>query len=44
MTNEKAIEIWTNSMKVESELAKLEHTYFKKFQGKLSGKKAAKSI
>lgn len=42
MTNEKAIEIWTNNMKVEAELAKLEHTYFKKFQKILSGKKAAR--
>lgn len=42
MTNEKAVEIWTNNMKVETELAKLERAYFKKFQGILSGKKAAR--
>jgi len=42
MTNEKAVEIWTKSMKVEAELAKLERNYFKKFQGILSGKKAAR--
>ncbi len=42
MTDEKAIEIWTNVMKVEAELAKLERTYFKKFQGILGGKKAAR--
>lgn len=42
MTNEKAVEIWTNVMKVEAELAKLEKSYFKKFQGILSGKKAAR--
>lgn len=42
MTNEKAIEIWTNNMKVEAELAKLERIYFKKFQKILNGKKAAR--
>jgi len=42
MTNEKAVEIWTNSMKIEAELASLERTYFKKFQKILSGKKAAR--
>lgn len=42
MTDEKAVEIWTNEMKVEAELAKLEKSYFKKFQGILSGKKAAR--
>lgn len=40
MTDEKAIEIWTNSMKIKSELAKLERTYYKKFQKILTGKKA----
>lgn len=42
MTNDKAIEIFTNSMKIEAELAKLERSYFKKFQKILSGKKAAR--
>ena len=42
MTDEKAVEIWTNVMKVKTELAKLERSYFKKFQGILSGKKAAR--
>jgi len=42
MTDEKAIEIWTNSMKVEDELNSLERSYFKKFQKILSGKKAAR--
>ncbi len=42
MTNEKSVEIWTNNMKIETELAKLERTYFKKFQGILNGKKAAR--
>lgn len=42
MTDEKAVEIWTSVMKVEAELAKLERSYFKKFQGILSGKKAAR--
>ena len=44
MTNEKAVEIWTNNMQIETELAKLERTYFKKFQGILSGKKAARYL
>ena len=42
MTDEKAVEIWNNSMKIEAALAKLQRSYFKKFQGILSGKKAAR--
>lgn len=42
MTDEKAIEIWTNNMKIEAQIAKLEKTYFKKFKGILSGKKAVR--
>ena len=42
MTDEKAVEIWTNVMKVEAELAKLKKSYFKKFQGILGGKKAVR--
>ncbi len=31
MTDEKALELWANATKVETELLKLEKTYFKKF-------------
>lgn len=40
MTDEKAVELWTKSMKIEAEQAKLESTYFKKFQKVLGGKRA----
>ena len=39
LTDEKAIELWTNAMKHKDELAKLEKTYFKHFQKILPGKK-----
>ncbi len=42
MTDEKAITIWTNSMKYNDELAKLQKTYFKHFLKILPGKKAAR--
>ncbi len=42
LNDEKAIELWTNSMKYKEELAKLERTYFKHFQKILPGKKAAR--
>lgn len=42
ISDEKAIELWTNSMKYKDELAKLEKTYFKHFQKILPGKKVAR--
>lgn len=42
MTDEKAVELYTNSMKHDQELAKLEKSYFKKFQKIMPGKKAAR--
>jgi len=42
ISDEKAIELWTNSMKYKDELAKLEKTYFKHFRKILPGKKAAR--
>ncbi len=42
LSDEKAIELWNNSMKYKSELAKLEKSYFKKFLKILPGKKAAR--
>ena len=42
LSDEKAIELWTNSMKYSDELSKLEKTYFKHFQKILPGKKAAR--
>ena len=42
ITDEKAIDLWNENMKVKAELAKLEKTYFKKFQKILPGKKVAR--
>jgi len=42
MTDEKAVELWNENMKVKAELAKLERTYFKKFQKIIPAKKAAR--
>jgi len=42
LSDEKAIELWVNSMKYKDELSKLEKTYFKHFQKILPGKKAAR--
>jgi len=42
LTDEKAIELWNENMKIKSEIAKLEKTYFAKFQKILPGKKAAR--
>ncbi len=42
MTDEKAVELWNENMKVKAEIAKLEKTYFKKFQKILPGKKASR--
>ncbi len=42
LSDEKAIELWMNSMKYKDELSKLEKTYFKHFQKILPGKKAAR--
>ena len=42
LTDEKAIELWNESMKQRDELLKLKKTYFKKFQKILPGKKAVR--
>lgn len=42
LSDEKAIELYTNSMKHKQELAKLEKSYFKKFQKIMPGKKAVR--
>jgi hypothetical protein len=42
ITDEKAVELWNENMKVKAELAKLEKTYFKKFQKIIPAKKAAR--
>ena len=42
MSDETAIELWQENMKIKQELMKLEKSYFKKFQGILSGKKATR--
>ncbi len=42
MSDETAIELWQENMKIKQELTKLEKSYFKKFQGILSGKKATR--
>jgi len=39
LTDEQAIALWNESMKIKKEASKLETTYFKKFQTVLSGKK-----
>ena len=39
LSDEAAIELWKENMKVKNEKARLESTYFKKFQKILSGKK-----
>jgi hypothetical protein len=39
LTNEQAIELWKENMKIKREMAKLETTYFKKFQKILTGNK-----
>lgn len=38
LTDEQAIELWKENMKLKNETAKLEATYFKKFQKVLGGK------
>ena len=42
LTNDQAVELWKENMKLKSELAKLEGIYFKKFQKILSGTKTVK--
>ncbi|MCF6169515.1 MAG: hypothetical protein L3J31_00865 [Bacteroidales bacterium] len=42
MTDEKALELWNNSMKNVDELSKLKKLYFKKFQKVLPGKKVVR--
>ncbi len=42
ITDEKAVELWINTMKYTDELSKLKKTYFKKFQKILPGKKAVR--
>ncbi len=44
MSNDKAVELWTNAMNVETELLKLEKTYFKKFLKILPGTKAVRYL
>jgi len=44
MSNEKAVELWTNAMSIETELLKLEKTYFKKFLKILPGTKAVRYL
>lgn len=39
LSDEQAIELWNENMKIKKEASKLEATYFKKFQSILSGKK-----
>lgn len=39
LSDEQAIELWKSNMKLKNEQAKLEASYFKKFQKVLSGKK-----
>ncbi len=42
LTDEKAIELWSENMAIEKELLKLKTTYFKKFKKVLSGKTVAR--
>ena len=42
MSNEKAINLWNNAMSIETELLKLEKTYFKKFVKIVPGTKAVR--
>ena len=44
MTDEKAIDLWTNAMNIELDLLKLEKTYFKKFQKILPGTKVVRYL
>lgn len=44
MSNEKAVELWTNAMEIETDLLKLEKTYFKKFLKILPGTKAVRYL
>lgn len=44
MTDEKAKELWTEAIKVEMDLLKLEKTYFKKFIKILPGTKAVRYL
>jgi hypothetical protein len=44
MSNDKAVELWTNAMNVETELLKLEKNYFKKFLKILPGTKAVRYL
>lgn len=39
LSDEQAIELWNENMKIKKEASKLEANYFKKFQSILSGKK-----
>lgn len=42
MSDEKAIELWNEAMKIELDLASLEKQYFKKFQKILPGKRTVR--
>ena len=44
MTDEKAIELWSNAMDIEMELLKLEKSYFKKFLKILPGTKTVRYL
>lgn len=44
MSDEKAKDLWTNAMKIETELLKLEKTYFKKFLKILPATKAVRYL
>lgn len=44
MSNEKAVELWKNAIEIETELLKLEKTYFKKFLKILPGTKAVRYL
>ncbi len=44
MTDEKSVELWTEAIKIEMALLKLEKTYFKKFLKILPGTKAVRYL
>ena len=42
LTNEQAVELWNERMKIKNESSKLENTYFKKFLKIMDGKKVVR--
>ncbi len=42
LTNEQAVELWNENMKIQNENSKLENTYFKKFLKIMDGKKVVR--